>query len=71
VRKPVAPPMRPEPAPPAASEEVARVKFLYLERIRARILDGSYLSPRRVETALDRLLRSVGEEGGDGRNQRN
>ena len=44
------------------SPEVARAKALYLRTLRSRLEDGSYMSPRRVDTALQRLLDAVRED---------
>jgi hypothetical protein len=44
------------------SQEVAHAKALYLKALKSRLQDGSYMSPRRVDTALQRLLDAVRED---------
>ena len=46
----------------APSPEVARAKALYLRALRHRLAEGSYLTPRRLDTALARLLEEVRED---------
>ncbi len=41
---------------PAPEDEVPRVHWLYLQVLRERILDGTYLSERRLRTALERMV---------------
>jgi hypothetical protein len=62
MRKPVASAHRPGRAEPAPSAEVRRVRDLYLRELRTRLEDGSYLTSRRVDLALDRLLRAVRDD---------
>ena len=49
---------------PAArpSAEVSRARILYLESLRARILDGTYMTPERVDRALQRMLQAVRDD---------
>ena len=44
------------------SPEVERAKTLYLQSLRRRVRDGSYLTGRRVDTALQRLLQAVRDD---------
>ena len=44
------------------SREVARVKALYLRALKARVRDGSYFTPERVDRALARLLDAVRQD---------
>jgi hypothetical protein len=38
------------------------VKALYLRALRARIRDGTYFTPARIDTALRRMLDAVRED---------
>lgn len=61
MKSPVPTKVRTKPeAPP--SPEVARAKALYLRALRRRVADGTYLTPRREDTALQRLLEAVRED---------
>jgi hypothetical protein len=44
------------------SAEVERVKALYVQGLKARVRDGSYFTPERVDRALDRLLEAVRQD---------
>ncbi len=61
MKTPVPLKVRPKAAP-VPSPEVVRAKALYLRALRRRVLEGTYLTPRREETALERLLLAVRED---------
>ena len=44
------------------SREVARVRALYLRRLKAQVRNGTYFTPERVDRAFDRLLARLGED---------
>ena len=52
---------------PGASPEVARARALYFKALKRRVEDGSYLTPRRLDTALERLLQAVKDDLPDDR----
>lgn len=62
MREPLPHSVRTGRAPGGPSPEVARVKALYLADLRRRLADGSYLTPDRVKTALERLARAVADD---------
>ena len=61
MNNPVPSTLRPK-ARPAPSPEVARAKALYLRALGRRVREGSYLTPRRLDTALSRLLEAARED---------
>ena len=61
MNNPVPPTVRPK-VRCAPSPGVARAKALYLRTLKRRLEEGSYLTPRRVDTALARLLEAVRED---------
>ena len=56
------PPIRPVPETLPAQGEVARVRRLYLASLRRRVRSGSYLTPERVRTAMERLFQSLADD---------
>lgn len=59
---PVPPTLRKGRAAAAPSSEVARARSLYLRELRARVQDGTYFTPGRVDTAMKRLFRAVEDD---------
>jgi hypothetical protein len=59
---PVRPMLRPGRAAAGPSSEVARARSLYLRELRARIQDGTYFTPGRVDTAMKRLFQAVEDD---------
>ena len=59
MREPLPPSIRTGRATARPCPEVARARGLYLRALRARLQDGSYMTPDRVQVALDRLTRAV------------
>jgi hypothetical protein len=47
---------------PRPSAEVSRARILYLETLRERIRDGTYMTPERVDRALQRMLQAVRDD---------
>lgn len=60
--EPVPPMLRKGRAPRGPSSEVARVRSLYLEELRARVRDGTYFTRGRVDTAMKRLFQAVRDD---------
>lgn len=56
------PKVRPQRGTGGPCPEVARARALYLRELRRKVRDGSWLTPRRVETALLRMLRAVRDD---------
>jgi len=49
-------------APRGPSAEVVRVRTLYLATLRRRVRDGSYFTPARIRSAMDRLFQSLADD---------
>jgi hypothetical protein len=41
---------------------VARARELYIHTLRSRVRDGSYFTPRRVDTALRRMFQAIRDD---------
>ncbi len=62
MKDPVPPMIRTGRPAAAPSPEVARARGLYLQALRERVQDGSYFTPRRVDTALRRMLQAIRDD---------
>jgi hypothetical protein len=59
---PVPPILRTGRAARGPSTEVARARSLYLRELRARVQDGTYFTPGRVDTAMKRLFQAIRDD---------
>jgi len=59
---PVPPMLRKGRAAAGPSSEVARARSLYLRELRARIQEGTYFTPGRIDTAMQRLFQAVRDD---------
>lgn len=62
MKDPVPPMVRTGRPATRPSPEVARVRSLYLHTLRVRLRDGTYFTPRRVDTALRRMFQAIRDD---------